>query len=47
VVEGEPLDLASLYNMARSARSMRKEPVLAIINRQGEVCYYEVSLVTL
>ncbi len=47
VVEGEPLDLASLYNMAKTARALRKEPVLAIINRQGEVCYYEVSLITL
>lgn len=47
VYEGEPLDLDELHEMVRSARSLRKEPVLAIVNAQGEVCYYAVSLVML
>ncbi|MCX8204567.1 MAG: tRNA-intron lyase [Candidatus Nezhaarchaeota archaeon] len=47
VAEGEPLDLDELHEMVRSARSLRKEPVLAIVNSQGEVCYYAVSLVAL
>lgn len=47
VAEGEPLDIDKLHDMVRSARLLRKEPVLAIVNNQGEVCYYEVSLVSL
>jgi len=47
VIEGEPLDLNNIYNMTKTARALRKEPVLAIVNRQGEVCYYEVALVSL
>lgn len=47
VPEGEPLNLNELYEMVKTARSLRKEPVLAIVNTQGEVCYYAVSLVTL
>jgi len=47
VAEGEPLDIDRLHEMVKSARLLRKEPVLAIVNSQGEVCYYEVSLVSL
>ena len=47
VIEGEPLDLDRLYDMVKSARALRKEPVLAIVNSQGEVCYYEVTMVSL
>lgn len=47
VIEDEPLDLSRLYEMVRNARMLRKEPVLAMVSKQGEVCYYQCSLVSL
>jgi tRNA-intron endonuclease len=47
VAEGEALDLDRLYCIVKSARALKKEPVLAIVDGHGEVCYYEVSSVSL
>lgn len=44
VVEGEPIDLRTLIEKAREARNLRKELITAIIDAQGEVCYYSVTL---
>ncbi|MDI9620129.1 MAG: tRNA-intron lyase [Candidatus Nezhaarchaeota archaeon] len=44
VVEGKPIDLRSLIEKAREARNLRKELVTAIVDAQGEVCYYSVAL---
>ncbi|MCS7386483.1 MAG: tRNA-intron lyase [Candidatus Methanomethylicota archaeon] len=46
-VEGKPIELSSLSRMIREARSARKDLILAIVDRQGEVTYYDVTLVTL
>ncbi|MCS7140263.1 MAG: tRNA-intron lyase [Candidatus Nezhaarchaeota archaeon] len=44
VVEGEPIDLRTLIEKAREARNLRKELITAIIDAQGEVCYYSTTL---
>jgi len=46
-VEGKPIELSSLSEMVREARSARKDLILAIVDRQGEVTYYDVTHVTL
>lgn len=44
VVEGEPIDLRTIIDKAREARNLRKELIIAVIDSQGEVCYYTVTL---
>jgi len=44
VAEGTPIDLRTLIDKAREARSLRKELITAIVDSQGEVCYYSVTL---
>lgn len=44
VVEGEPIDLRTIIDKAREARNLRKELIIAIIDSQGEVCYYSITL---
>lgn len=46
-VEGKPIELSLLSEMVREARSARKDLILAIVDRQGEVTYYDVSQVNL
>jgi len=46
-VEGKPIELTSLSEMVREARSARKDLILAIVDRQGEVTYYDVTQVNL
>ncbi|MFX0096678.1 MAG: tRNA-intron lyase [Candidatus Hodarchaeota archaeon] len=40
VVEGAPLELASLEKIIRAATSSRKKLVLGVVDRQGETTYY-------
>ena len=44
VVEGTPIDLRTLIEKAREARNLRKELIIAVIDSQGEVCYYTMTL---
>lgn len=46
-VEGKPIELKCLSEIIREARSARKDLILAIVDRQGEVTYYDVTQVTL
>lgn len=46
-VEGKPIELTGLSGMVREARSARKDLILAIVDRQGEVTYYDVAQVNL
>lgn len=44
VVEGQPIDLRTIIDKAREARNLRKELIIAIVDSQGEVCYYSITL---
>ncbi len=43
VQEGKTLPLEKLGEVFRFARSMKKELVLAVVDRRGEVVYYSIS----
>lgn len=47
ITEGNILDLQELLKLLREARNLRKELVLAIVDRQGEVAYYSVEGISL
>jgi tRNA-intron endonuclease len=44
VAEGTPMDLRTIIEKAREARNLRKELIIAVIDSQGEVCYYTITL---
>jgi len=44
VAEGIPIDLRTIIEKAREARNLRKELIIAVIDSQGEVCYYAITL---
>ena len=41
--EGKPLPIEDLVSALRYSRSQKKELVLAVMNRRGEIIYYSVS----
>ena len=47
VQEGKPLSLAELAKTLKQSQSLKKELVLAVMNRRGEVVYYSVSQLNL
>ncbi len=47
VQEGKPLSLKELSNTLKQSQSLKKELVLAVMNRRGEVVYYSVSQLNL
>jgi tRNA-intron endonuclease len=47
IQEGKPISLASLTNALKQSQSLKKELVLAVMNRRGEVVYYSVSQLAL
>jgi len=47
VAEGESFDVAFLAKIADEARSSQKDLILAVIDRQGDITYYDVSRVSL
>jgi tRNA-intron endonuclease len=44
--EGKPLPVDDLTRVLRHCQSQKKELVLAVINRRGEIVYYSVSQLT-
>jgi len=44
--EGQPLSLEDLSKALTQAQSLKKELVLAVLNRRGEIVYYSVSPLT-
>ena len=44
--EGQPLLLGDLSNALSQTQSLKKDLVLAVINRRGEIVYYSVSPLT-
>ncbi len=47
VQEGRPLSLEELAKTLKQSQSLKKELVLAVMNRRGEVVYYSVSQLNL
>jgi len=47
VQEGKPATLDSLSRAMRQSLSLKKELILAVMNRRGEIVYYSVSELTL
>jgi tRNA-intron endonuclease len=47
IQEGKPVSLQGLDAALRQSQSLKKELVLAVMNRRGEVVYYSVSQLTL
>jgi tRNA-intron endonuclease len=43
IQEGKPVSLEDLTTALRQSHSLKKELVLAVMNRRGEVVYYSVS----
>jgi tRNA-intron endonuclease len=44
--EGKPLAVNDLANAQRHCQSQKKELILAVMNRRGEIVYYSVSQLT-
>lgn len=47
VQEGKPVSIQELTNSLTESLSLKKELVLAVINRRGEIVYYSVSELSL
>ncbi len=47
IQEGKPITLEALAQTLRTAHSQKKELVLAVLNRRGEVVHYSLSKLTL
>ncbi|MHA1300132.1 MAG: tRNA-intron lyase [Candidatus Helarchaeota archaeon] len=47
ITEGKALNLMDLDKIVKSAKSIRKSLVLAVVDRQGEVTYYKCNSVDL
>jgi tRNA-intron endonuclease len=45
-LEGKPLPVQSLVNAVQQCQSQKKELILAVMNRRGEVVHYSVSPLT-
>jgi len=45
--EGNPISLENLTRVLKQCQSLKKELVLAVMNRRGEIVYYSVSQLTL
>jgi tRNA-intron endonuclease len=47
VQEGKPMSIPDLTNSLTESLSLKKELILAVVNRRGEIVYYSVSELTL
>jgi tRNA-intron endonuclease len=43
IQEGKPISLEGLTNVLKQCQSLKKELILAVMNRRGEIVYYSVS----
>jgi len=43
VQEGKPIHLEGLTQVLRQSQSLKKQLILAVMNRRGEIVYYSVS----
>jgi len=47
IQEGQPVSMEDLMRALKNAHSLKKELVLAVLNRRGEVVYYSLSKLTM
>ncbi len=47
ITEGRKLDFKELERISDQARRLRKELILAVVDRQGEIAYYTVNTLSL
>ena len=47
IQEGQPVSMRDLIRALKNAHSLKKELVLAVLNRRGEVVYYSLSKLTM
>jgi tRNA-intron endonuclease len=47
IQEGKPISLEDLANALKQCQSLKKELILAVMNRRGETVYYSVSQLNL
>ncbi len=47
IQEGKPISLEDLTDVLMRSQSLKKELILAVMNRRGEIVYYSVSQFTL
>jgi tRNA-intron endonuclease len=47
VQEGKPISLENLAHAVTQSHSLKKELILTVMNRRGEIVYYSVSKLTL
>jgi len=47
IQEGKPISMVDLTNAMKQSQSLKKELVLAVMNRRGEAVYYSVSQLAL
>jgi tRNA-intron endonuclease len=47
IQEGQPLSMEELARTLRYVHSLKKNLILAVINRRGEIVYYSISQLTL
>jgi len=47
IQEGKPISLEDLTRIMKQCQSLKKELILAVMNRRGEIVYYSVSQLTL
>jgi len=47
IQEGKPVSLEDLTRIMTQCQSLKKELILAVMNRRGEIVYYSVSQLTL
>lgn len=45
--EGKPIPLKDLTRVMRQCHSLKKELILAVMNRRGEIVYYSISQLTM
>ncbi len=46
ILEGKPLPIRTLVNTVQQCQSQKKELILAVMNRRGEVVHYSISPLT-
>jgi len=46
IQEGKPLNINTLANILQQCQNQKKELVLAVMNRRGEIVYYSLSQLT-
>ena len=47
LIEGKPIGIAEIASVSNSAKLSKKDLILAVIDRQGEITYYDTSEITL